>query len=258
MPNNFFLFSKLPAEIRIFIWEAALPRRFLVYDDYTERNYEKLGPPAIAQVCHESREIALRNGSPHSFMLQSGRLVYTWYDASRDVISVNMRGWSCPRDSDIRENIPGSLYDAVTSITINDRDWIASDWAVSQRLSRLLCLRTHTWHRRRERSRKIDQIDIVVMNSSDIHTHNDPRMEPCEPEFVDRFFGGNEDIMVDLLDDAEVGRVREALNRHNACLLLFDSALGKLQKNSCVEQAVLYGSPTGEQPWKQEAVEYGG
>ena len=71
-----FPLNELPPELRIRVWEACLPHRTIFYDSPSigisliilhdgpnVGNPTILGPPAIAQVCQESRAVAFEHGN---------------------------------------------------------------------------------------------------------------------------------------------------------------------------------------------------
>lgn len=112
---RFTCFMKLPPEIRFHIWELALPRRFVRLrpsrddDDSEDEGLDeqsKHPPPAGAQVCRESRAIAVRNAGFRAIQYQPirtlravGRLgstvpvpfmrEWTWFDSARDTLLVS-------------------------------------------------------------------------------------------------------------------------------------------------------------------------
>ncbi|KAI0804999.1 hypothetical protein GGR55DRAFT_658050 [Xylaria sp. FL0064] len=77
-------FSKLPPEIRCIIWGLTIPCRLI--NPYRARCFsDRYRPPIIAQVCHESREVARRTGS---FVVWSSPPGRYWFDSRYDVIVV--------------------------------------------------------------------------------------------------------------------------------------------------------------------------
>lgn len=75
MATEFTFFPRLPLELRRYVWELAVPRHRVLELDApcapllasccdmrftTRRNAQ---PPAIARVCHEARQVAMREGS---------------------------------------------------------------------------------------------------------------------------------------------------------------------------------------------------
>lgn len=72
--ETFFQFQRLPAEIRVMVWEIEARRRRLVGHNFCARDLLFLstphrtwnGPPAIAHVCRESRHVALQHGHIHT------------------------------------------------------------------------------------------------------------------------------------------------------------------------------------------------
>ncbi|KAI1502658.1 hypothetical protein F5X99DRAFT_377978 [Biscogniauxia marginata] len=101
---RFVLFNSLPAEIRLKIWDLALPRRIVTMADQptpsgpgrviTFGRYSCHGPPAVAQVCREARDVALRSGTFQSLQYSlTGRLGavrlktrWGWFDPCRDTL----------------------------------------------------------------------------------------------------------------------------------------------------------------------------
>lgn len=75
-------FSKLPSEIRCYIWDYAIPHRYIMK---TEEANILQQPPDVAQVCREARSVATRHGQmwKTSYL---GRSQWTWFQADRDVV----------------------------------------------------------------------------------------------------------------------------------------------------------------------------
>ncbi|KAI1095113.1 hypothetical protein F5B19DRAFT_367177 [Rostrohypoxylon terebratum] len=106
----FHQFRKLPTEIRLMIWDLAIPRRMVCFKESLHENplnpreivsvhYElvsPLPPPSVAQVCRESRAVACKHGKlssirnmekpPWSTHPKSMSPKWAWFDASRDSI----------------------------------------------------------------------------------------------------------------------------------------------------------------------------
>lgn len=81
-------FSKLPAEIRCFIWDYAIPRRFVMKSDNGNILQR---PPDVAHVCREARSVATRHGRMWK-TLYLGTPRWTWFQADRDVVIWASRG----------------------------------------------------------------------------------------------------------------------------------------------------------------------
>lgn len=101
--KSFPQFTRLPPELRLKIWDLAIPTRKLRHHagDVAEerfdgtRKYSTTGlkPPAISRVCHESRSVALRRG--RMFQLHrwhgqhdSNNYYWTWFDGSHDILEL--------------------------------------------------------------------------------------------------------------------------------------------------------------------------
>ncbi|KAI1745640.1 hypothetical protein F4680DRAFT_443113 [Xylaria scruposa] len=97
----FTCFSKLPAEIRLMIWELAIPARILNIESMPGRLtvHPWYSVPPVAHVCYESRQLALRTGSIRAvgtnveidrlgaderFLRQS----VSWFDSHRDTLRI--------------------------------------------------------------------------------------------------------------------------------------------------------------------------
>ncbi|KAI2617364.1 hypothetical protein GGR54DRAFT_204164 [Hypoxylon sp. NC1633] len=108
-------FKRLPFEIRVMIWELAIPRRVLSLDKNCQpfvlqnRSSDRvcgyrsgLGPPSVASVCQESRAVACRSG--RNIPIHNSRLlprpippglpshyyrVWSWFDPSRDSLRID-------------------------------------------------------------------------------------------------------------------------------------------------------------------------
>jgi hypothetical protein len=118
-------FRSLPAEIRILIWDLALPTRTIaIVSSHPGRptsgglswyKFEaKYQPPAIANVCREARKVAFRRGALLGLenSLHRGRLPmfqpkgttcareWSWFDPSRDTIRLALP------DNSLAESVP--------------------------------------------------------------------------------------------------------------------------------------------------------
>ncbi|RYO99617.1 hypothetical protein DL764_006758 [Monosporascus ibericus] len=193
MAAEFTLFNKLLAEIRMLIWEATLPRRYILFNPYCYSTVI-LGPPAIAQVCRESRALALKNVSPRSLqtVLVDG---LTWYDSSRDSVF-----WGIRYSSDFvplarTEPYPRPLpVSAITSIMYEDRDFNTSfenHQAYAKQLARIL---SHEWIG----SQNIGVVNLVLYNK------RIPDQTYWEPKIIDTVFGVDMIRFADLRDEREV------------------------------------------------------
>lgn len=94
-------FSDLPLEIRLDIWELAIPRRKLrpLPGDSPKPLYREpnsYGPPVIAGVCQESRAVALKRGG--MYLLHSEDHTdddechvgwWTWFDGAHDLLDLH-------------------------------------------------------------------------------------------------------------------------------------------------------------------------
>ncbi|KAI0547390.1 hypothetical protein F4679DRAFT_597625 [Xylaria curta] len=104
----FTCFSKLPPEIRLMIWELAIPARILNIESIPERHIVRLGhltvrpwysAPPVAHVCYESRQLAQRTGAVGAFGtnveidrmgadLKFLRKSISWFDSHRDTLRI--------------------------------------------------------------------------------------------------------------------------------------------------------------------------
>ncbi|KAI1753183.1 hypothetical protein F4782DRAFT_529914 [Xylaria castorea] len=94
----FTCFSKLPPEIKLMIWELAIPARIINLGNI-ERSpmnpfFKRWYPaPPVAHACHDSRQLARRTGSISTFgtpmhganMLRPS---ITWFDSHRDTLRI--------------------------------------------------------------------------------------------------------------------------------------------------------------------------
>jgi hypothetical protein len=103
--SGFPRFRQLPTEIRCHVWEIAVPRRKLRPFHHYERElpsrlpapFSGLPPPAVSQVCRESRSVALRRGGMFRLYfpwMSSQKGYWTWFDGSRDVLELS--SWCLP------------------------------------------------------------------------------------------------------------------------------------------------------------------
>ncbi|KAL2842263.1 hypothetical protein BJX68DRAFT_244855 [Aspergillus pseudodeflectus] len=118
-PNEtFYLFPKLPPEIRLAIWRECLPYPHVMELDYQQeeiiwdedpqcrRNGRitsiNAGPPMISRVCRESRAVAFERGHPQ--LLPDPNVPDTddfckymprnpWLDTARDIVHLNWEPW---------------------------------------------------------------------------------------------------------------------------------------------------------------------
>ncbi|RYP50497.1 hypothetical protein DL768_004002 [Monosporascus sp. mg162] len=204
MAAEFTLFNKLPAEIRMLIWEATLPRRYICFG-LIHGPREILRPPAIAQVCRESRAITLKNGSPH-YIYSCGYDGLTWYDPSRDSVL-----WGSPRVQPSRRTVPRSrprLLDAMTSIMY----WgfnigFGNHQADAKQLARSLS----------DEYMGMQNIRVVNLLLYDKYVvspalHGEvPGRRDWKPKVIDAIFGIDTIRFVDLRDEKEVESISQIL-----------------------------------------------
>ncbi|KAI1281699.1 hypothetical protein F5Y07DRAFT_267005 [Xylaria sp. FL0933] len=110
-------FSKLPPEIRCIIWGLTIPCRTI--NPYRAHEFShRFGPPIIAQVCHESREVARRTGS---FVARSEYPGRYWFDSRYDTIHMysnedvaliprSVESIFCPWEIQLKINIDQLLF----------------------------------------------------------------------------------------------------------------------------------------------------
>lgn len=61
--SSFPKFSLLPNELRLTIWEMAIPRRLIAFDSVEREGFRpQLAMPHIAHACHEARQLVLKHG----------------------------------------------------------------------------------------------------------------------------------------------------------------------------------------------------
>ncbi|KAI1104422.1 hypothetical protein F4804DRAFT_307238 [Jackrogersella minutella] len=124
---RFSQFRKLPAEVRLMIWDLALPRRILCLEEtdreYDERSFgsykfaSKSLPPAVAQVCRESRAVACQSGGLMS--IRNAR-VYPETSSKKPLWCQPQWGWFDPnRDSLYLQPVTNHLrsLDAISDLT---------------------------------------------------------------------------------------------------------------------------------------------
>ncbi|RYP21211.1 hypothetical protein DL765_002350 [Monosporascus sp. GIB2] len=200
MADEFTPFNKLLAEIRMLVWEAALPRRYISF----ECSPAILGPPAIAQVCRESRAIALKNGSPHFFRAYAYYDCWTWYDPSRDSVFL---GPFRPKSSGPRP----LLVHAMTSIIVQEGDFGIDSENHQVRAKQLV----------RRLSRKcmgrpnIQAVHVVIYEKYvDLHPLRSEVSDGSywKPDVADAIFGIDTIRLVDLRDEKEVESISQILH----------------------------------------------
>ncbi|RYP16485.1 hypothetical protein DL767_010175 [Monosporascus sp. MG133] len=207
MAAEFTLFNKLPAEIRMLIWEATLPRRYIFYNAYSGR-VSSIRPPAIAQVCRESRALALKNGSPHFFQ-SIHHVGLTWYDPSRDSVFWGFWNPPQPKPSGYKEPCPHpSLVHAMTSVMLDfwdlDREF-ENDQVDAKQLARSLSHGCMGWQ------------NIRVLNLVFYDKHI-PSQRHWKPKIIDAIFGIDMIRCVDLRDEKEVEFISQILYSHQGSI----------------------------------------
>lgn len=114
-PQTFHRFPELPPELRIAIWELALPHQVYEFPcpsmkfnclalrwEYEQANGPKgEGRPVIAQVCYEARTVALANGSVRKAkffdtVYRVNMMSHAWVDSKRDTAVLKL-GHLCDR-----------------------------------------------------------------------------------------------------------------------------------------------------------------
>ncbi|KAI1426258.1 hypothetical protein F5Y12DRAFT_288474 [Xylaria sp. FL1777] len=115
--STFSSFPRLPIEIRRLIWAYALPRgriqlfaRSVPWEDW------RLYPPLIAQVCHESREVAEDLSVVRGFPTAQDKHNETWFIGSRDVLEL-ASGYPYPLSN------PEPFFAAAQALAINAGDF---------------------------------------------------------------------------------------------------------------------------------------
>lgn len=114
--QKFELFSRLPTELRTEIWILAIPRRLIT--PCTKSNTSAPKPPAISQVCHESRAIALHRGQPCTIDKYENFPSSCWVTWSHDIVL--FAGDKTPRLTDDHPILDTMLWSHVSSIVIQD------------------------------------------------------------------------------------------------------------------------------------------
>ncbi|RYP91041.1 hypothetical protein DL770_002871 [Monosporascus sp. CRB-9-2] len=214
MAAEFTLFNKLPAEIRMLIWEATLPRRYIFCPFY--RPLIILGPPAIAQVCRESRAIALKNGSPHFLMgFCEGYDVLTWYDPSRDsllcdLFRLNPYGHTEPFPRPL-------LVRAMTSMMHQERHF-STDFENHQANAKQLARRLGLMCMERQNIRVVNL--VLYPNHVKLHALRGefPGQRHWKPSIIDAIFGIDMIRFVDLEDEKEVESISQILYSHQGSI----------------------------------------
>jgi len=90
--TQFLYFNSFPFEIRRHIWNLAIPHRLLALTGKTyNRDAYLLRPPAVAHVCREAREVALRNGRMWFSQLDLPAATWTWFSPSKDILLADVK-----------------------------------------------------------------------------------------------------------------------------------------------------------------------
>ncbi|KAL1881275.1 hypothetical protein Daus18300_001127 [Diaporthe australafricana] len=126
-PRTFHLFSDLPPELRITIWELTIPRRVHVLYSTIPRFNFAAKPPVIAHVCAEARSVAFASGSIkrittfHTGLPKSRRVAKpVWVDSKRDT-AVHSLSWIRPSDPTL-DDLHSLLIRRGVRIAL-DRSW---------------------------------------------------------------------------------------------------------------------------------------
>ncbi|KAI1460615.1 hypothetical protein F4805DRAFT_369434 [Annulohypoxylon moriforme] len=138
--QSFPQFSQLPPEIRITIWEAAVPRRAvsLLIDDHDE--LPVLPIPAIAHVCRESRRVFLKHYNIDPYVaigwFRHETDVYIWKPLEELLFTIQ---WLFRQDNFFENLTTLTLCDPISSAWVedlhSDPDWDAVNAYNSWRLS---------------------------------------------------------------------------------------------------------------------------
>ena len=207
-PPTSFPFMRLPPELRSTIWDLTLQGRLIM--PKRQGHVYCPGPPSIAWVCHESRQVALKNGSPCSFDLAQKCGSTAWFDQSRDVVV-----WSlgAPPKSAKQYQICPPLWPAVACISVlyDKRIKFLADWA-RQFLSQTSPMRLKV---------------INVLSSRGYAARID-----WGPDLLDAVFGERSALVIDLEDEDQINRLKAALDsdaRARYCLLALERNLSDLE-----------------------------
>lgn len=164
------------------------------------------GPPLITRVCRESRQVALKNGSPRSFDRAEKCGSTGWFDPSRDVVV-----WSLAALS--RQNsICPSLWPAVTCISIlyEGKPSTFTEW-VDQFLSQ-------------GPTTRLKSIDVLQSRGYAANIG-------WGPDLLHDVFGERSALIIDLEAKNEVERIVRALRsdrKARGCLTALHNELDKL------------------------------
>lgn len=147
---RFSKFTDLPTELRLRIWDLAIPMRKLRHhagdsvtgtEAFRKLSTTGLRPPAISQVCRESRSVALRRGrmfQMHRWHTHQEKNIYywTWFDGSHDILE--LENPECPISSDEGECLELLRHAEVILVQMQDLGpWVKElfrDWKVCQTL----------------------------------------------------------------------------------------------------------------------------
>lgn len=210
-----FPLNELPPELRIRVWEACLPHRTIFYDSPNVgisrtifhdgpnvRNPTILGPPAIAQVCQESRAVAFEHGSPQTIVFGGWGLMQeqTWYDASRDTIVLTNNVFEQPTDlqklAASCRVLPTAKSVALCCISmlVEDKASLINNRHFQEHVS-LLCRRLRTL---RESVENLECVKLILQSNPRPRINGRQREQP---------------IFVDLTDEKEVETAAQILPR---------------------------------------------
>lgn len=215
MADHFFLFSKLPPELRLLIWEAALPRRTILYRSCNRYESVIHGPPTIAQVCRESRIVALKNGSPHALKFKDGRkrnTLLTWYDASRDMFTVRCECTHCLPPVRKQSRLLCGIYPAVKYVSFEFHQRLIDNGALridDNRFLKDISLLLRKLRAMRRSMENIGHVNIILNRNSFGDLGG-------KASVVRDAVPTRQDILVDLTDEMDVEIVAQILYRHLA------------------------------------------
>ncbi|KAL7626393.1 hypothetical protein AAE478_003165 [Parahypoxylon ruwenzoriense] len=218
--TTFHGFGKLPAEIRLMVWKAALPRRGISL--MSDRDARGLAPPAMVHVCRESRYVYFkgRNVSPRSAMRRSRKNSVGWFDPDVDVLIFQA----------FRDALTDSYFmcQSVARLlpTVTIWDYLRGDWSenVNPRtyekiIDKICSLEEY------DNNRLAPWFDAILEGRVKLKTLNFFRHDyrsfnsfiidnSRDSPAVARLFGNDSVLVLDLMDEANINRVLSILKSH--------------------------------------------
>lgn len=223
-PRTFHRFTELPSELRIAIWELALPHRVyefprptrkvnFVNNHWTQKQVYRPKVeerPVIAQVCSEARAVVLASASARKIKFfgpvgHGDMMSRVWVDSKRDTVVLNMArlcphaNWKLYRSLE-KDHMGGLIINREMHIALNSY-WALCFCKISETRSRKLYYDLVHGHK---------ECDCVIL---------DLQLEATDEEAASTGLfgnaGGNESVLIPIEDTRQMSRLFDAHAKFN-------------------------------------------